>query len=723
MVGPERGFHLESRHISRREVLISACLAGVLLAALTPHWLLAGADGIPAISPLFGNFGTHAAVADSQLLVWILAWDAHALVTQPLSFFDANIFYPAGRMLTGSEALITTALLALPLNLLTGNAVLAANFAAWCSYWLALVLTWVLLRGCGRSMLASALGAVIFGLAPFLVPETLRILQLPHWMLPAVILAVRPRAGGGTALRTFLVTLLALFGSYYIAAMTLVVLAVEFLLTCLAKNIGRGLRMAAATIPAGLLLILFSLPYFSGLEEQLPVVGTGFLPPEITSVLLLRYINPAEPEFGATLGMLLLAALAVGAPILRRNLADTAWLRFVLLTLAGTAVAAGQELVIFGTTLRMPLGWAGEFEFLRVLRATPRFLIVTQLGIAGLAAIGLDLLARLLSRAGLPVRLGNVVTAIAALLAILAPLRAMDRESFLAQPQREHRAAAYSRLEEEPRGVLLEIPGPRPTSIHRMSRLWSQGTHMIASTTHWRPIAGGHTGYAPWWWGALAHEIVRTPDPQALAAAIELTGARHILVHRYEIGGRRWLAWLEANEKIPWLRKLYEDESEILFAVDRKRETDWVERLQAGRPEGDETRLGTPLRGLSAEEIGASLHFVRMAKNPMLGNGRIVLNVRNEGSATWPALVRPDREPPGLVVLEATRLDETGRVLRQPRHFRLPRDLRPGERTIVPLKVPHDWVTDSGAIKLRLVQLGTGVFDHVPELVVKTPGG
>jgi len=37
--------------------------------------------------------------ADGLLNQWILGWVAHALVTQPLSLFHANIFFPEPRTL------------------------------------------------------------------------------------------------------------------------------------------------------------------------------------------------------------------------------------------------------------------------------------------------------------------------------------------------------------------------------------------------------------------------------------------------------------------------------------------------------------------------------------------------------------------------------------------------------------------------------------------------
>ena len=67
---------------------------------------------------------------DDELLMWVLAWDAHAFARQPLSLFDANIFYPQRRALAYSENLIGIAVFAAPVLWRTGNPVLALNVVA-----------------------------------------------------------------------------------------------------------------------------------------------------------------------------------------------------------------------------------------------------------------------------------------------------------------------------------------------------------------------------------------------------------------------------------------------------------------------------------------------------------------------------------------------------------------------------------------------------------------
>ena len=43
---------------------------------------------------------------DFHLFVWTLGWIAHALATDPLSIFNANIFYPLRHTLAFSENLL-----------------------------------------------------------------------------------------------------------------------------------------------------------------------------------------------------------------------------------------------------------------------------------------------------------------------------------------------------------------------------------------------------------------------------------------------------------------------------------------------------------------------------------------------------------------------------------------------------------------------------------------
>ena len=66
-------------------------------------------------------------IGDPLLNAWILAWDAHALLADPLHLFDANIFFPEGNTLAYSEHLLGSALVGAPWMAASNNPLLMLN--------------------------------------------------------------------------------------------------------------------------------------------------------------------------------------------------------------------------------------------------------------------------------------------------------------------------------------------------------------------------------------------------------------------------------------------------------------------------------------------------------------------------------------------------------------------------------------------------------------------
>ncbi|OFW23252.1 MAG: hypothetical protein A3H97_12275 [Acidobacteria bacterium RIFCSPLOWO2_02_FULL_65_29] len=112
---------------------------------------------------------------DTDLFIWTLAWDTHALTSGLLSIFDANIYYPQRLTLAYSENLIGDLIVAAPVLWATGNPVLAMNVVALASCLLCGVGAYVLARRVGAGSPAAFLTGVVFAFAP---PRFLRISQL-----------------------------------------------------------------------------------------------------------------------------------------------------------------------------------------------------------------------------------------------------------------------------------------------------------------------------------------------------------------------------------------------------------------------------------------------------------------------------------------------------------------------------------------------------------------
>ncbi len=66
--------------------------------------------------------------------VYVYAWNAHILTTNPRDYFNANMYYPNKNTLAYNSFSLTNGLIAMPINLIFHNSVLAYNFLIFFSY-------------------------------------------------------------------------------------------------------------------------------------------------------------------------------------------------------------------------------------------------------------------------------------------------------------------------------------------------------------------------------------------------------------------------------------------------------------------------------------------------------------------------------------------------------------------------------------------------------------
>jgi hypothetical protein len=134
-----------------------------LLAALL-YTIFTGVLSYPvSVHPASVTLGSD---IDVQLFTWTLAWDAHALIYQPLRIFDANIFYPFANTLAFSENLLGSTIVAAPILWATRDPVLAMNAVSLSSCVLCGLGAYVLARRIGLSTAAAFLCGAIFAFSP-----------------------------------------------------------------------------------------------------------------------------------------------------------------------------------------------------------------------------------------------------------------------------------------------------------------------------------------------------------------------------------------------------------------------------------------------------------------------------------------------------------------------------------------------------------------------------
>src|SRR5262245_28182698 len=119
--------------------------------------------------PLIANLDSAVPndIGDPLLNTWILAWDTHALLTHPAALFQANIYYPLPQTLAYSEHLFSTALLALPLQLITREPLVAYNLSLLLTFPLAAFGMYLLIWRWTGQPGAAFIAGLIFGFAPY----------------------------------------------------------------------------------------------------------------------------------------------------------------------------------------------------------------------------------------------------------------------------------------------------------------------------------------------------------------------------------------------------------------------------------------------------------------------------------------------------------------------------------------------------------------------------
>jgi hypothetical protein len=127
-------------------------------------------------------------IGDPLLNTWILAWDGHALLTDPAHLFDANIFFPLKDTLAYSEHLLSTALPMLPILLISGEPVLAYNVAFLTSFMLSGFGLYLLALRYSGNRLAAFLAGLAFAFGPYRLSLIAHLSLLTVQWLPLALL-------------------------------------------------------------------------------------------------------------------------------------------------------------------------------------------------------------------------------------------------------------------------------------------------------------------------------------------------------------------------------------------------------------------------------------------------------------------------------------------------------------------------------------------------------
>src|SRR6185295_1537513 len=125
---------------------------------------------------------------DSAFFAWEMAWEAHALATDPARLPHAPIFHPLRYALGYDEPILGTTLLTLPLRLVTGDAVFVMNVTRLLTFVLSGLAAYLLARdlGCGEG--PSLLAGAAFAFSPIRTDQLAHLSTLGTQWLPLTLL-------------------------------------------------------------------------------------------------------------------------------------------------------------------------------------------------------------------------------------------------------------------------------------------------------------------------------------------------------------------------------------------------------------------------------------------------------------------------------------------------------------------------------------------------------
>lgn len=516
-----------------------------------------------ALAPaLFPNVAAHLTSAfpgdlgDPPSQAWILAWDVHALGSNPAHLFDANIFYPFHDVLAYQDSLLGLLPFAAPVLLLTGNAILAYNLLFLLTFALCAWGAFLLARLLVGDARAAFLAGLVYGYSPYRMAHLYHLnLLCGMWVPFALLCWERVRRGDGrywTGVGLFFV-LQALSALYY-AAFLAVALAVLIGLHWREARRGGAVAGSRSLIPGAALTALcgaavlfpFIVPYLRverGLGATRGLGQAVYFAADARDFLHSVDLSMLYGWTGHALGIgpnIALQYLWPGATALSLALWGLAAARrrhggwsiphtaYAILGLAAAVLCLGPFLKLWGRQTGVPLpylllyrlpGFAG-------LRDPARFGVIYTLCLALLAAYGAAALFKLLS--GKATLLAAALCAVVLAESWIRPLPATALPSGAAAP------AVYRWLAARPAGsAVLELP----IGLDNKAVWAEQAEMMYYSTLHWQPIVNGTGGFAP---PGYAHDAAiynSFPSPGALRLLRERR-VRYVVVHRAWAGER-----------------------------------------------------------------------------------------------------------------------------------------------------------------------------------------
>ncbi len=477
-----------------------------------------------------------AAHHDAYFSIWRIAWIAHALITAPLTIFDANIFHPATATLAYSDATMLEGLVGAPLlwaglaPALVYNLLLLAGFVG------SGVAMFVLARHLTGRTGPSLVAAAIFTMLPYRIEHFMHLelqwamfVPLTFWALHRAVESTSWRWGALAGLFLWLQVLACVYYGVFLAMTLLAFVPALVLITARDRIVRLVPVIAAAVVVAAVLTLPFALPYRSASAElggraMTDIARYSASPMNyLATSHLSRVWGWTSDRWGGSELRLFPGAVALLLAAL-----GLAWRPTRTVALYAVTVALAVELS-FGLNGVVYRSLVEHISALQGFRSLSRFAVIASCALAMLAAFGV---ARLQGALGAGRSRHLVVAALAGLML----LDYSNRDMGLTPADPVEPPDVYKVIRGAEPGVILELPMPDLDHLPG----WDP-YYQAWSLWHWRPLINGYSGYYPRDYLLTAMRMKVFPE-EGTIDRLRAHQVRYVIVHRAFYDQERYAA-------------------------------------------------------------------------------------------------------------------------------------------------------------------------------------